>query len=262
VTGETDPVQPSTDAQPPPPAELRQRWRITFARDPVDADQAGRAVLDAWQECLAGSGLPVAGLEPGGAGKGRIAFAAPLPAAARGDAELADVWLLERCPLWAIREALADRLPGGHRWVGAEDVWLGAPALAGRVVAADWRVELVGPAVDGDRLAGAARQLIGARSLPRVRVKGGSDRPYDLRLLLAALDVEGADSAGRCGLAIRTRLHPELGSGRPEEVVAALAEELGVPLEIGAIRRIRLLLDEELPARSATRTRSPISSGR
>lgn len=261
MTGPTDPAQPATDGEPPSPAEPRQRWRITFARDPVEADQTGRAVLDAWQECLAGSGLPVAGLEPGGPGKGRMAFAAPLSAAVRGDAELADVWLLERRPLWAVRESLAGRLPAGHRWVGAEDVWLGAPALAGRVVAADWRVELAGMRMDRDLLAAAARQLIAARALPRIRVKGGSEKRYDLRLLLAAVDVETPD-AGGLGLAIRTRFHPELGTGRPEEVVAALADAAGVPLEIGAISRVRLLLDEVPPARSPTPTRFPLSSGR
>jgi hypothetical protein len=253
VTGPTDPAES-------PPAEPRQRWRITFARDPVAADQVGRSVLDAWQDSLVASGLPIAGLDPGGGGRARIAFAAPLPAAARGEAELADLWLVERRPLWAVREALEARMPAAHRWIAAEDVWLGAPALAGRVVAADWQVELVGPAVDRDRLAEAARQLIAARSLPRVRVKGGVEKRYDLRVLIESVAVDpgvepGRDpddraAAGRCGLAIRTRFHPELGSGRPEEVVTALGEVVGVPIEIGTINRVRLLLDEEPPARA------------
>ncbi|HEX2754437.1 MAG TPA: DUF2344 domain-containing protein, partial [Candidatus Limnocylindrales bacterium] len=158
---------------PPAPAEPRQRWRLTFARDAVAADQVGRAVLDAWQESLAASGLRLAGLEAGGAGRARIAFAAPLPAAARGEAELADLWLLERRPLWSVREALADRLPAAHRWIGAEDVWLGAPALAGQVVAADWRVELAGPGLVGDgardRIAEAAMSCRGRVSRARRR---------------------------------------------------------------------------------------------
>ena len=246
MTLPTDPAQSS-------PAEPRQRWRITFARDPVAPDQVGRSVLDAWQDCLAESGLPIAGLEPGGTGRARIAFAAPLPAAVRGDAELADLWLVERRPLWAVREALETRMPAAHRWIAAEDVWLGAPALAGRVVAADWQVELVGSAADRDRLTAAALQLVAARSLPRVRVKGGAEKPYDLRVLIASVALDpGGDraAAGRCSLAIRTRFHPELGSGRPEEVVAALGEVAGVPIEIGAINRVRLLLDEEPPART------------
>jgi hypothetical protein len=48
---------------------------------------------------------------------------------------------------------------------------------------------------------------------------------------------------------VRTRLHPELGSGRPDEVIAALGEELGVTLTPLAIARERLVLIEDLEER-------------
>ena len=44
---------------------------------------------------------------------------------------------------------------------------------------------------------------------------------------------------------------PSSGTGRPEEVVAALADELGAPLAIDAIVRERLLLADELADESA-----------
>ena len=44
----------------------------------------------------------------------------------------------------------------------------------------------------------------------------------------------------------RTRFHPELGAGRPEEVVAALADAAGVALAIAAMTRSRLLLADGL----------------
>ncbi len=219
--------EPGLAAEPAPPAEPRQRWRLTFARDPVPADQVGRAVLDAWQATLAGSGL----------------------AAASGAAELADLWLLERRPLWALREGLVDRLPAGHRWVAAEDIWLGEPALAGRVSAADWRIELAGPGADRVRIGDAARQLIAARSLPRIRRKGTTEKGYDLRLLLEDIAVDDATGPAPVLLRVRTRLHPELGAGRPEEVVAALAESVGVALEIAALARVGLVLGDAPPAR-------------
>jgi hypothetical protein len=238
-----------TDAQAVP-REPRQRWRLTFAREPVDREQVGRAALDAWQETLVASGLPVAGLESGGAGKARIAFGAPLPAAVRGDAELADLFLLERRLIWQVREALEPHLPAGHRWVTAEDVWLGASPLAGRVAAADWRVEPVGSiaAQDVERLRSAASVLLAARALPRVRAKGGDEKRYDLRPLLANLAVDGRPETGAANVAIRfrTRFHPELGSGRPEEVVAALSEAAGVDLDVASTVRTRLLLTEDL----------------
>ena len=250
------PAPPTEPAPATPPAEPRQRWRLTFARDPVNADQVGRVVLDAWQATLAGCGLPVAGLEPGGAGRARIAFAAPLPAAARGEAELVDLWLLQRRPLWTVREALAGQLPAGHRWISAEDVWLGEAALAGRVSAADWRIELGGANLDRARIVDAARQLIDARSVPRIRRKGATEKRYDLRILLDGLDVDDTVAVGNSGAAAavvlraRTRFHPELGAGRPEEVVAALGEFAGVAFEIAALSRIRLLLADDPPPRA------------
>jgi hypothetical protein len=45
---------------------------------------------------------------------------------------------------------------------------------------------------------------------------------------------------------LRTRIHPELGSGRPEEALAALEDELGLPLEGVATVRERLVLAEDL----------------
>ncbi len=239
------PVAPPTGA---PQAESRQRWRITFARDRVSSELVGRVLLDAWHEALRSSGLPVAGLDPGSSGRARLAFGAPLPAAASGEAELADLWLLERLPLWTLREALADRLPVAHRWVAAEDVWLGAPALAGQIAAADWRVEVeMDPDTIG-RLREAALVLLHASELPRTRRKGETEKRYDLRPLLVDLAVDGPVGPGPATIRTRTRFDPELGTGRPEEVVAALGEAAGLEVAIGAIVRERLVLADDLRA--------------
>ena len=240
---------PTALAPPSAPAEPRQRWRLTFARDPVGSDQVGRAALEAWQAALAGADLPIAWLEPPsatGAGRPRIAFAAPLPAAARGEAELADLWLVERRPLWAVRDALEARLPPAHHWVRAEDVWLGAPPLAGRVVAADWRVEIVSASGESRRLDDAARRLLSVRSLPRVRFKGTTERRFDLRPLLGDIAIAPATGEPADGIIrIRTRVDPELGSGRPDEVIAALADAAAVDIKIHSTTRERLLLAGE-----------------
>ena len=230
--------------EPAPSGEPRQRWRITFARDPVAADAVGRTLLDAWQEAAVASGLPVA-RQAESSGRIRMAFAAPLPAAARGEREWADLWLVDRVPAWRVRETLEPRLPAAHAWVDAEDVWLGAPALAGHVAAAEWRIEI--EALDAaalDALAAAAAALASARTIPRVRTKGTEQKAYDLRPLLGDVRVDGSGE-GAVVLA-RTRFHPELGAGRPEEVVAALSEAAGVPLAMVAMTRSRLVLADGL----------------
>ena len=210
-----------------------------MAREPVEADLVGRAALEAWQTTFERSGLPVAGLEVAG-GRARFAIASPLPAAARGDAELLDVWLLDRVPRWHLRGSLEDRLPAGHSWVDAEDVWLGAPPLPGQVAAADWNVEVACPAgpVDAASLASAIHQLLDAREVSRTRVKGGVEKRFDLRPLVIAASV--ADQPG--SFTLRTRIDPEIGAGRPEDVVAALAEMSALPLSTRSLVRVRLLL--------------------
>ena len=123
-------------------------------------------------------------------------------------------------PTWAVRESLIGHVPPGWRLIGLFDVWLGAPALAGQVAAADYRIEVDG--VDAAGAQDAIRSVLTASSLPRERQKGGTNVAYDLRPLLADLAV--ADPGPPVALRVRTRFDPVLGNGRPEEVLAALSE--------------------------------------
>jgi radical SAM-linked protein len=229
-----DAVEPSGT---PTAAAPRQRWRLVLARAEDAPRIAGRELTDAWEDALEATGLPVH--RPTGRTRGRVAFAAPLQLGVAAERELAEVFLAERVPIWRVRDALTERLPAGWRLVDLHDVWVGGPPLAGRVVAADYRIELQdGPGPD--RLAEAARSLLAARELPRVRQKGESSVTYDLRPLLVAISVDHA-----AVIRARTRIHPELGSGRPEEVVAALGDALGHPFEIKRIVREGLVLADD-----------------
>ncbi len=82
-----------------------------------------------------------------------------------------------------------------------------------------------------------------ARSLFRTRDKGGSSIRYDLRPLLESIEV--VDGGPAVVLRVRTRFDPQLGNGRPEEVVAALADELSHDLVIEEIVRERVILSGE-----------------
>lgn len=161
------------------------------------------------------------------------------------DGELIDLVLTERRPRWRVREAIEAVVPAGWRLVDLSDVWLGGPALAGVVAAADYRITLDIPDdLTAADVAVAARAVVAARSLPRQREKAGGSVEYDLRPLL--LGVEVAEVGPPVILRARTRFHPSLGTGRPEEVVAALADELGRPLTAASVVRERLILAEEL----------------
>jgi len=226
---------PASDAGAPP----RQRWRLVLARSGDAPRIAGRELTDAWEEALEATGLPVH--RAAGRARSRVAFAAPLQLGIAAERELAEVFLTERVPIWRIREALIERIPAGWRLVDLFDVWAGGPPLAGRVIAAAYRIELEAGA-EPDRLAEAARSLLASRELPRVRQKGDGSVAYDLRPLLLDVTVEPGTGAVR----VQTRIHPELGSGRPEEVVAALGDRLPQPLEVRAIVRERIIVSGEV----------------
>ena len=222
-------------------AEPRQRWRLVVARSVGAPEQPQREVTDGWFAAIADAGLPVAWTE-GARSRPRIAFGAPLPIGMAADAELIDVVLTERWPAWRLRETLTEHVPAGWRLVEVQDVWLAGPALAGRVAAADYRVVLAGD-VPIDRLRAAAEELLAAPSLPRSRARGDESVEYDLRPLLIDVAIEDGPPVT---VVTRTRFHPELGTGRPEEVVAALADCLGQKLEASSIVRDRLVLAEDL----------------
>ena len=227
--------------------EPRQRWRLRFARDrPADDEvPTGREYIGRWEAALVAAGLPVLVLA---SGRPRIALGAPLPSGCSATGELLEFWLTEIRPAWFVRERVGSRLPAGHEAIDFENVWLGAPALSGQVAGADYDVTLAPGAAPEADLAAAAARLLAANRLPRQRQRGGGEtKGYDLRPLLLGIAVRGPT------VRVRTRIHPELGTGRPEEVVGALADDLTRPLSVEAIVRRRLLLADELrPAETET----------
>jgi len=233
-TGVVPAVAPAT------PAPARQRWRLVLARSAGAADLGGRELADAWEAMLEATGLPA--FVPAGRAHARVAFGAPLSAGLVAEAELADIVLTEFEPTWRVRECLEARLPQGWRLVDLYDVWLGAPALAGQVVAADYRIEVVGAGVV--EVAPAVTAFLASDRLPRERQKGITTVTYDLRPLVDTIEL--VDPGPPVVVRVRTRFHPELGTGRPAEVVAALGDLAGNALVVGLVVRERLILAEDL----------------
>jgi hypothetical protein len=264
-----------------PPTPPVQRWRILVASTTDAPVWDARELVAAWVRGLTEHGVPLA-WSGGGTPRARIAFGAALPAGMVALGELIDISLVERWQIWRMREAVQAAMPMGWRLLDLSDVWVAAPALPAAVVAADYTISLrqsdaplgAYPAAppDGEpdahagrddrapdpvAIADACQALLDASTVRRVRPKGGSTVTYDLRPLL--IDVRLSDprpsdprlsERSRPALAIsaRTRFHPELGTGRPEEVVAALADVLGVPLAVDTLVRERLILADDLDA--------------
>jgi radical SAM-linked protein len=201
-----------------------------------------RDIGAALDDLLVRSGLP---LVPAGRYRSRITFALPLPVGVEGEREPAELYLAARTPVHRVRDALAANLPAGVELVELFDVWLGEASLIGRVTGADYRVVLRNE-VDASALAAAAAALVAATALPRERRKGGGVVRYDLRPLLEDVSVESSpDRPGRPVVRTRVRVRPEHGSGRPDEVLAALADRVGRELDVERIVREGVLLGDE-----------------
>jgi radical SAM-linked protein len=223
-----------------PRSEARQRWRLVARRSTEAPPLTQREVAEGWEAAVVASGLPVA-FTDAARPRARVSFGAPLPLGIAAEAELIDLVLVERLPAWRVREALIAGLPDGWSLVDLYDVWPAGPPLAGRVVAADYRILLEGDA-RGGIVDDAARALLGSTKLPRDRPRGAESVRYDLRPLIVDLRVEPGPPVV---VRTRTRFHPELGTGRPEEVLAALAEAAGHPLSSAGIVRERLILADD-----------------
>ena len=214
-------------------SEVKQRWRLVFARDEEARFLSHLDAVRLWERAFRRGEIPVATSE-GFTPRSRLIFAAPLQLGMLAEHELADLFLAERLTAPDLRDRLAAGMPRGYRVVDLHDVWVGAPAIAPQLAAADYRMTLLN--VERTALESAAATLTAAERLPRERLKEGKSIPYDLRPLLLDIRAIPADpeaappeaAAAMTGVWMRLRHTQDRGSGRAEEVVAALADEMGL----------------------------------
>lgn len=226
-----------------------QRWRLVIRRS-ADAPQlTQRDATASWERALLAAGLPLVTVDDEGM-RPRLAFGVPVGGGVASEADLVDVWMTHRMPVADVRAALTGALPEGHTLIDLHDVWLGEPALSGRVKASEIEVTVHAPAGGAEAVAAAIQAMRAARSLPRERVKGDRTVAYDLRPLLLELWSEAGSNVGSgpamVDLRMRLAHDPERGNGRWEEVVAEIRDRLGEALEVVRVVRTRLLLPEDV----------------
>jgi len=220
-------------------SEVLQRWRLVFARGEEARYLSHLDAVKGWERAFRRGEIPVATSE-GFSPRPKLVFAAPLQLGMLAEHELADLFLAEKLTAPDLRERLAAGMPRGYRVLDLHDVWIGAAALAPRLAAADHRMTLLN--VEQPRLAAASERLMASEQLMRDRRKEARTVTYDLRPLVLDLRVGppepaalppqiGGTEAGpiaAAGLWMRLRHSQNLGSGRADEVVAALAGEMGM----------------------------------
>jgi radical SAM-linked protein len=162
----------------------------------------------------------------------RLQFAAALPLGFTSEAELADVWLLERVEPATAQQQLISRMAPG---LTVHEVWevpLEAPAMQAATVETTF-VAFLPEKADMRALQQRVAAALAAQTLPRER----RGKEYDLRPLIHDLALAPMD--GGWQLALRLALEPGA-TGRPDEVLAALGL---APLDLRVHRTAIVLRD-------------------
>jgi radical SAM-linked protein len=194
---------------------MSNRYRITFTRDRTVRFVGHLDLAKTWERVLRRADLPVAfsqGFHP----LPKITFASALPVGCTSEAEVMDVVLTEPIAPSDMAARLAPALPAGIAIASITEVPLNAPALQ---AALRWAEYVVTVETDETReqVESKVQTLLAAPSLMRER-RGKS---YDLRPLVLSLIVKAA-SASSAQIAMRLLADASAGTGRPDEVLAAL----------------------------------------
>jgi radical SAM-linked protein len=230
-----------TDRQTNRMIEGIQRWRIAFRRGAPALELGPPEIARAWEAALAQARVPVV-MSAAAKPRPRLTFAAGLPPGRVAEHELLDVVLADRWSLASLRIALSETLAPGFEVVDLYDVWLGAPSVSAALTATTHRVTVGG--ATSDELAAALSALLEAGTLERTRAKGAERQTtYDLRPLI--LELEASPAAPIVRMLLRTSSDGP--SGRPDEMILALAKVIGRDLELVDLVRERLWTNDEAP---------------
>jgi radical SAM-linked protein len=207
----------------------RRRIRITFARGDNVRYVGHLDMARTWERIVRRAGLPMAyseGFNP----QPRLSFAAALPVGCTSDQEVLDVILFEPRDPAEIRDHLNQAAPEGITVLGVTEVSYSAPALQTQTRAAEFVVTPLDP-ISLEDARERVQALMDAESLMRTR----RDKTYDLRPLILDMSVEASETGQ---VQVRMTLKAEeSGTGRPDEVAAAL----GMDVAVVRIHRRRLI---------------------
>ena len=211
-----------------------QRWRIKFSRGEEIRFISHLDLMRLWERTFRRAGMPLA-YSQGFSPHPRLSLAAPLALGITSQAELMDVFLTRPIAARYLTNALSQQLPPGIDLLEAHLVAPTAPSLPSQVRSVEYLVEVT-PDRSPQEIKAALGSLLSAKSLPWQHSRDTGVRHYDLRALIQDLWLAGVKDS-RYALGMRLRSDGR-GSGRPEQVVAAL----GLPLPPLSMHRTRLIL--------------------
>ncbi len=242
-------VRPGEAANPAPPTVVR--IRVRFAKRGRLRFLSHRDVARSFERAVRRAGVPVAhshGFSP----HPRLSWIGAAPTGTASEAEYVEIGLIRPVEPAALVTVLDAALPDGLDVLAAA-VAQGA-ALADRIDASRWRIELSG--VAPDTLRAAIATLLAETAVVVERVTPSGRRQIDVRAALVSADVEAAPDpsdvpsstspaqAGGCAIltAVVRQTTPAV---RPDDVLGALDVVAGLrpPVPPKASRMAQGLLD-------------------
>lgn len=217
-----------------------QRLRLRLGRGEEVKFISHLDMVRFWERAFRRAGIPLA-YSQGFTPHPRLSVAAPLAVGVTSEAELVDIWLNRWMPPQSLMMMVKNQLSGGFNIFDVWEAGLNIPSLQSCLAFAEYRVEMRSEQ-DEQWVKESIYSLLQAKELPWHHYRGTKIHSYDLRTLIGDLWViDFYDSLYLLGMRLRCDAN---GSGRPEQVVAAL----GFSQYPESIHRTKLTLKGDLGA--------------
>ena len=215
---------PDQPAQQPPPV---QRLRLRYAKRGRLRFTSHRDFSRAFERAIRRAGLPIA-FSSGFSPHPRISYANASPTGSSSEAEYLEISLAEACDPDDVRARLDEALPPG---LDVVEVVVASPgALADRLEAGQWRVEL--PGVAPQDLEAAVAAFLATDTVEVERMTKRGMRTFDTRGAVVRLEarvepVSGPDSSLECAI-LEVVVRHGTPAVRPDDILAGLREVCGL----------------------------------
>jgi radical SAM-linked protein len=218
---------------PNPQLPVQQRLRVRYAKRGRLRFTSHRDFGRAFERAIRRAGIPVA-YSSGYSPHPRISYAGASPTGAASEAEYLEIGLSEPCDPADVLQRLDRALPVG---LDVLDVVQATPgtALADRLEAGCWRIELPGIAVTTAQ--SAVRSFLAADSIQVERMTKKGLRSFDCRGAVVSMTAASKQADGQLCAILETVVRHETPAVRPDDVLAGLREVAGLdppvpPLQI------------------------------
>ena len=209
----------------PPPPPVAQRLRMRYAKRGRLRFTSHRDFTRAFERALRRAGVPMA-YSAGFTPHPKISYVGSVaPTGVASEAEYLEVGLASVVDVDRLRAALDVSLPDGLDLLECVEVRAGSDALADRIDASAWRIEL--PGVAPADLAAALDTFLATERVEVERLTKAGRKQLDARAAVVGASASAAPGQGDCAI-LELVVRQVTPAVRPDDVLAALRAVAGL----------------------------------